>query len=148
MQIRRTPSNRSLLYLWEGIWLDRIPVMQQQIIGLEKRMDKLEGRHEQLEKLMKDHREEFIETRTYVKESYAALNKIQLGIESLKQQTAERIEQQGRYYREELAKLKEQPSADDSAGETKRTYDFAWKVIAGILALATAILGLLQIQGG
>lgn len=126
---------------------------------LHERLGKVEDRQDKLEELQRLHREEFIETRSYVKESYQALKEIRLGIESLKQHTAERIDQQGRYYREELKVLQEQirqaeirlaaaeKNGEDGSG-SKHITEFAWKVVAGVLALATAILGLLQVTGG
>lgn len=122
--------------------------MEQRIVALESRVEKIEDRQSKLEEAHQKHREEFIETRTYVKESYGQLKEIRLGIESLKQHTSERIEQQGRYYRDELKALQKTSAASIDGEESKRTYDFAWKVIAGILALATTVLGILQAAGG
>lgn len=132
-------------------------VLGQRVEQLAGRLEKVEERQDKLEDAHAKHREEFIETRTYVKESYTQLKEIRLGIDALNRQTGERIEQQGKFYREELNKVQDQlrglekqqaaqPAGD--GGESKRTYDFAWKVVAGILGLATGILAILQATGG
>lgn len=146
--------------------MDRIPKLEQRLDGLEDRVEKMEDRQDKFEENYRLHREEFIETRSYVKQSYQKLDEIRLGINSLEKTTGERIEQQARYYRDELKGVQEQlrhaetranvaekeaASAKDKGeggGQSKQTYDFAWKVIAGVLALATTILGLLQVSGG
>ena len=122
--------------------------MDQRVSALESRMEKIEDRQDKLEDAHQKHREEFIETRTYVRESYGQLKEIRLGIESLKQHTSARIEQQGRQYRDELKVWQDMIETSNGDEENTRTYEFAWKVVAGVLALATAILGILQATGG
>lgn len=60
---------------------------------LEKRVDKLEIKHEELKKDFNDHRNEFIETKTYVKLIYTDVSAIKNSIEKDKSKNNSKWEQ-------------------------------------------------------
>jgi len=114
--------------------------MEQMAVRMEKmeeRQERLEERTDKLEEVVQRQQIEFAETRVYVKETYKRLDDIALSIESLKNSTNDRIDAT-------LRLLREDKKDDGGAAEKKQVYDFAKYVIGGILALATAILAVVQ----
>jgi serine/threonine protein kinase HipA of HipAB toxin-antitoxin module len=62
------------------------------VVLLEQRLDRLEGRVDNLEKEMKAQEIEFAETRVYVREGYKKMNDIAIALEAMKAKSNTRLE--------------------------------------------------------
>ena len=127
-------------------WMEMaLAKVEQEVKDLLGRVERIEDRQDQLEKEVKEHREEFLETRFYTKETYKKLEQIQVTLNTIEKTTSERIEQATKYYRDELDRVQQNVHTQGSSNQTK-ILNFAKWVIGGILALATAIIAVLQIM--
>ena len=118
--------------------------VEQEVKDLAGRVERLEDRQDKLEKEVKAHREEFLETRFYTKEMYKKLEQIQVTLTTLEKATVERIEQVTKYYQNELTRIQQSVQMQGNSTQIK-VLNFAKWVISGILALSGAILAILQI---